>query len=382
MLTGGMIGLQAQNPLLLRAAFALHDNQPDSVISLLTASGTQVENQTVTLEWLAEANEMKRDYQAAVNYWQARSELRFPDESWFHLARLSFILNNPDAGYRYLNQYLQSPGRKRMIRDIQSDDAFIEVLRTRPWIRFWSTIRYPEKEDLIYQARAELATDFPDPAIIRRLHDQYPDDPEVLRIVAGFHMKNQELRKALSVLEAIIRLDSPDPGITGFVADALSRLDENERAIQVLSAYIRQNPYVPEIWVQVIHLGSADHLRTLISLGIQNTDLLVSMAAYQIEKQPEEALRTLSRVLQQNRVHVRALNLRARLYELGGDSEAALTDYTQSLDADPFQGEVYYNRGELRLAVGDQAGACHDWKKALQYGYRKAFNRISSWCRD
>jgi predicted negative regulator of RcsB-dependent stress response len=42
---------------------------------------------------------------------------------------------------------------------------------------------------------------------------------------------------------------------------------------------------------------------------------------------------------------------------------------------------AYFDRGIIRLNQKDTTGACEDWNKALELGYRDAQREVQQYCR-
>jgi len=46
-----------------------------------------------------------------------------------------------------------------------------------------------------------------------------------------------------------------------------------------------------------------------------------------------------------------------------------LSDYNKAIEINPCKWSYFFNRGQLKKAMGDMKGACEDWKKAIELGY-------------
>ena len=64
--------------------------------------------------------------------------------------------------------------------------------------------------------------------------------------------------------------------------------------------------------------------------------------------------------------HEDILMLVARIARAKGNSDEALTVYTQVIDLNPFHVETYRERGQLRFDTGDKQGAKEDMEKVLE----------------
>jgi tetratricopeptide (TPR) repeat protein len=90
----------------------------------------------------------------------------------------------------------------------------------------------------------------------------------------------------------------------------------------------------------------------------------------------DEALRIAPRFMS-------ALVNRGSLKADNGDHQGAMSDYDMVIqhasDTDQ-KAMAYFNRGNSKLQLSDQAGACEDWKEARALGADYASARISEHC--
>jgi Flp pilus assembly protein TadD len=71
---------------------------------------------------------------------------------------------------------------------------------------------------------------------------------------------------------------------------------------------------------------------------------------------------------------------RANSYFISKSWEWAISDYSMSLDLNPANSDAWLNKGIALLNTGRVEEACHDFRKSLSLGNKKATEYISSNC--
>lgn len=75
------------------------------------------------------------------------------------------------------------------------------------------------------------------------------------------------------------------------------------------------------------------------------------------------------------------------LYESGyekhnaGNFSGAIADFNQCISLNPGFAEAWNLRGMSRYKTGDGSGACSDWKRAAELGYKQAQAMAEKYCR-
>lgn len=62
------------------------------------------------------------------------------------------------------------------------------------------------------------------------------------------------------------------------------------------------------------------------------------------------------------------------------DYQGALQDFDKVISIYPMDAEAYFNRGVTKRELGDQNGACLDWRKARELGYSPSEIMIKEYC--
>lgn len=93
------------------------------------------------------------------------------------------------------------------------------------------------------------------------------------------------------------------------------------------------------------------------------------------------AIEDLSKAIEINKEFAKALNNRATLFAKNKDYKAAIKDFDRVVKLMPDKAEVYVSRGIVKKELGDKSGACTDWGKAYELGYKQVRELIYENCK-
>jgi len=94
--------------------------------------------------------------------------------------------------------------------------------------------------------------------------------------------------------------------------------------------------------------------------------------AYNITKQYQKAIDDYNKVLDKNPGLANVKNSRGSSYMKLKIYDKAIKDFNDILNADSKNQEAYNNRGWCKKHLGDDSGACEDWKKSKKLGNSEA----------
>lgn len=63
------------------------------------------------------------------------------------------------------------------------------------------------------------------------------------------------------------------------------------------------------------------------------------------------------------------------------DYAGAVDDLTRAISIDPKNSEYYFERGKLKIILGQKESACIDFSKAGKLGRKEAFAEIKKYCK-
>ncbi len=288
--------------------------------------------------------------------------------------------------FKYLAEHLNSP-YKLSRKEIMLDPEFSNLDRDREWIRFWSNNWYDEVDDLIAEAQYQIKQNDLDETFWLDLIQKYDNHAIILALTVQYYQLKGEGSKADRAFDQAISIDPDNLEINIQFGEYLIEKKEYESAIQVFNRMISQNPYDISLYLgrvlAIFKSGQSnrgiDEIKRLEQIGIDPSSLYFLLAKELIQDNPKTAIEYLDPGLSEKPTAA-AFNLRAEAYEALGDYQEAIKDLAMSLDINPKQALVYYDRAQLRLKTGDLDGACYDWQNALQLGHRKAADMLHKYC--
>lgn len=106
----------------------------------------------------------------------------------------------------------------------------------------------------------------------------------------------------------------------------------------------------------------AEHANALLQRGFCHTLL----AEY------DKAVADFTAVIERKPDHAWAYTSRGSAYAKSGRHDLAIADFEKVIALDPKNTEAFNNRGWSRKALGDEQGACKDWKTSQRLGNGEA----------
>lgn len=315
------------------------------------------------------------------------AEQSSPGMAALDLAHSYKLAGDKQQLFFYLEKHLKSE-YKLPRKEIMLDTVFADLDRDRDWIRFWSGNWYDEQDNTIALAEYKISSKDNDFNFWSDLIDNHQDNPVMLALAGQYYKLAKDNRKAGLYFEKAIGLDPDNSMVLLKYGNFLLENNNFAEAIAVYRKLSENNPY--EIKYYLLHVmalirsGEAgmalDEIRRLEQAGIDSSGLNLLLATELIGNDTPLAIEYLSPLIDSS-PSSEAFNLRAKAYKETGNINEAISDYAMSLDIDPKQPEVYFNRAHLRLSIGDREGACYDWSMALNLGHRKAADMLYKYCK-
>lgn len=93
---------------------------------------------------------------------------------------------------------------------------------------------------------------------------------------------------------------------------------------------------------------------------------------HSLQREYDAAVADFTAVINRKNDHLWAYTSRGSAYNKLDKPELAIADFNKVLDLDPKNQEAYNNRGWAKKALGDNPGACGDWKASRKMGNAEA----------
>ena len=373
---------------LLRARALFSAGTPDLAITELTEVLITAKDYRLYLE-RAEANALKGDYSAAIGDYNEANKLSHASGE-YGLSRIYALKGDIQTAIYHLEMNLNSQWKKSE-KEILLDPAFGVVENRTEWRTFWRKDRYSEMErkvseiefytsagktgdavvilseikknypgtdDVLYsEALISFASGKPAEAVkaLSRLTDLYPKNEKYLRTLARAQEAASNPAGASVTYTRLLEAGIADAGLLLSRAQSYRRTGENEKALQDINKYLGYYPGNKEAlsFAGKTEAVTGDNLKA-IELFSKNLELHPSDADCYVD--------------------------RGNSYLVAKSWDWAIKDYSMSLDLKPGNPDAWLNKGIALLNSGRKTDACHDFRKALSMGNKRASEFISRNC--
>jgi tetratricopeptide (TPR) repeat protein len=321
--------------------------------------------------------------------WLMQAEGERSVEAAYQLARLYAIDNEPDKAVEHLSRHLSSDKRYREVR-IKTDPAFASIEESRPWIRLWQREWYTDFDNLLREGEYLLNRNDPEGTsdICDQLLAMDPFSPEAHFLKARLEFSQGKRKQTSQLLDRSAQLGASRAGLLEQILQFSMDNQDYERVNSIANRLLRLDPTNPDYLFSRalgrIAEGKVSmvtrEMEAIGSIGIAPAELFYQAALRHSVSTPGQAELYLNQAIDGPILDARYYHLRGTVRNALGKYDQAMEDLAMSLDINPTQPGLYFERAEIRLLLGDTEGACHDWRKSLSQGNRKAPDRIYKYC--
>jgi tetratricopeptide (TPR) repeat protein len=373
---------------LLKSRALTDEGKPDLAIEELTRAISTINDSRLLIE-RADAHAIKGDYSSAISDYNEANKLT-PFSGEFGLSRIYALKGDAATSLYHLELNLNSRYRKGE-KDIMLDAAFGAIENRAEWRQFWKKEWYTGIEKGISEIEFYTSSGKLDESerILSELKNNYQDNDEIL------------------YAQGLIDLSAGKPGeavkiLTGLAA----RYPDNEKYMRLLAKAQTATPNpagASDTYTQIINSGAADAELLILRAecfrktgefdkAIKDIDRYLvyypgSKAALSMAGKTEAAsgdnIKALELFSQNLKLHPNDADCyvdRANSYFVSKSWDLAINDYSMSLDLKPGNSDVWLNKGISLLSSGRAQDACHDFRRALSLGNKKASEYISRNC--
>ena len=387
-LQGSIVSAQDINEYLTRAA-AFKDRAlyPDAIALYTEAIGKSDDYRL--FKGRAEAFLLTGDIDAAVSDYIMANKLK-PGSGYLGLARSYAISNDTEKAIGNLQNHLRSDFRLPR-KEILLDAYFSSLEETPEWRQLWKNKWYNQLEEAVaeveYYINAGKIKQAED--ILSGVENMYHEQDRILYLKALISSAGNENKRALEYLNEAVAENDAEYSTWKLYIEQLAETGNSLGAANECDRALGHFPEQTElIFMKAENLRKAnDRDRALEAaeeyLGLYPEDEHSNRLAGLIAGEKGEynkALRYFSTNIENNPGTAQCFNDRADIYLKIKSWDAAVYDYSMSLDLWPRNGDVYYSKGIALLNSGKTEEACHDFRMAMRYGNRKASGMISKYC--
>jgi tetratricopeptide (TPR) repeat protein len=373
---------------ILKARALRETGNPDLAIEILSGAISQVNESRLFTE-RADAKISKGDYSGAMADYNEANRIT-PYAGEYGLSRIYALKGDAAAAVNHLGLSMKSAGRKSE-KEIMLDPAFGAVENKPEWRKFWQNEWYTPSEKSISEIEYYNSLGRSDEArnILSEMRNNNSGNNDIIYAESLINLSQGRYSEVTRLIPGLLALS---PG--------------NEKYLRVLARaqYGSSN-----------FAGASVTYSHLIDMGIPDADLYLQRAeCYRKTGEVKTAMADIDKYLEiypesksglsmagktalQSGDNLKALEFfsrnvklhpndaecyvdRANSYFAARSWDWAVNDYSMSLDLNPGNPETWLYKGMALLNSGKRDEACHDFRKSLNLGNKRASEYISSNC--
>ncbi|MBG0857904.1 MAG: tetratricopeptide repeat protein [Bacteroidales bacterium] len=387
-LISGLAAGQQITDYLLQAKALSESGRPGESVELLSGVIGKIQDARL-FTGRAEAKLLGGDFSGAISDFNAANDISgFSGE--YGLAKIYALKGDAPTSLYHLELHMKSPYRKSE-KEILLDPSFSNIENKPEWRIFWRRDWYTVPEQKTSEVEYYVSVNKTEEAreILSELKRDYPYNNLVYYAGALIALSGKRFSEAVKTL-----------------SELLSAEPSNEKYLRVLAkAQTGLSNYA----------GASDTYTRLLNLGVADAQLLILRAeCYRKTGENPRAIADIEKFLTFYPDNKSALSLAGKTEASSGDNLKALeyfsrnlklhpedpecyidradsyfvskswvwaaNDYSMSLDLKPDNPDVWLSKGIATLNMGKEDDACHDFRKALSLGNKRAPEYISKYC--
>jgi len=280
---------------------------------------------------------------------------------------------------------------KRNEKEIMLDPAYSVVENTPDWRQFWKKERYDIFEKRIPEIEYYISTGNMEEAksILTDLSNGYPGNSSTQYATALVDYSLGKFPEAITILTNLTASDQKNEAWLRILAKAQAASGNHAGASSTYSQLINLGIIDAKLFLKRAECfrktgeynKALKDLTTFIELYPDNKEAL-SLSG-KVEAESGDNLRALDYFSKNLKLHPNDPDCyidRANSYFISRTWDNSVIDYSMALDIQPANPEVWLNKGIALLNMGKTDDACHDFRKALNLGNKKATSYISRNC--
>ena len=384
----GMVAAQQPADYLMKARALIDNGKPDQAVRVLTDAIAASGDSRFYVE-RAEAKLAQRSYSDAISDLNEANRIA-PSSGEFSLSRIYAFKGDAATSLYHLELSMNS-SFKRAEKEIMLDPAFSMIQNRPEWRQFWKKEWYSETEknvsEIEYYASAGKINEAK--SVLADLRKNFQNSDDVIYAGAVINISEGKFDEAVGSLSGLI-----------------TAAPSNEKYLRMMAKAQTQagNPAgASTTYTQLFNDGTADAGMLLLRADCYRktgeTDKALKDVNKYLEMYPENktALSLAGRVEAVSGDNLKALDYfsrnlklhpndpecyidRANSYFISKSWDWAINDYSMSLDLSPTNSDAWLNKGIALLGSGRVEDACHDFKKALSLGNKRASEYVSNNC--
>jgi len=385
--TGTLFGQQTVY-YILKARALTEQGKPDLAITLLNRAISETKESRFYTE-RAEANILKGNYSAAISDYNEANKLT-ASSGEYGLARIYSLKGDARTALYHLELNLNSYFRKGE-KEIMLDPAFGVIDNKSEWRQFWKKEWYSNSEKNLSEIEYYISAGKTDESktVLNELKQNNPLSDDVQYAEALINFAAGKYPEVIKVITGLTLVDPGNEKYLRLLAKAQIGASNQAGASVIYSQLIGSGVPDAELYIlraecyrKTGETGKAlSDIEKYLDLYPENKNAL-SLAG-KVESASGDNLKALEYFSTNLKLHPNDPECyidRANPYFVSKSWDLAIKDYSMSLDLKPENSDTWLNKGIGLLNSGKIDDACHDFRKSLRLGNKRAAEYISNNC--
>lgn len=309
----------------------------------------------------------------------------------FYLARTEVHLQHPEQAIKYLRIHLSSR-YKLPEKDILLNEELSSLDNRADWKALWNERKWYSQYDMDYQEALFLldnGSHLDAINVLNRLEKSGYNKSEVLTRKAEIYETLGNKKAVMSEIDKAVKSNSRNITALNIRAKSYIREGKYEEALADCNRLIRMDPASFDTYLlrsnaksEMGDLGGAveDIDNYLIYFPRDDSAYFIRGTIQYKHSKYLNAIQSLNKALELNTGKAEYYHYRGLVYAKTGTLKYAEKDLSMALDLDPVNGETWFEKGKIASRMGKIETACHDYKKAYQYGVYEARDFLDKKC--
>ncbi len=308
-----------------------------------------------------------------------------------YLAKTEVRLNHPELALKYLREHLSSD-YKIPEKEILLDKELSSLEGKKGWQQLWNEKAWYSQEDKEFQEAQFLKENgaaLEAINLLNKLEKKGYERSKVQAEKAEVYALLGNPKAARSELRSAIKSDVRNLDAAFRLASFQLEEGDAEEALLGLNRVIRQEPDRFEAYLLRAKAKSAQG-----DLPGAEKDLDLYLTYFPDHHQAHyqkgiiqyehgkylDAIQSFNRALEMDDGKANYYFARGRAYATTGTTIYAEKDMAMALDLDPYNGEIWFEKGKLLQRLGKQEDACFCYQQAFRYGVYEAGEILEKQC--
>lgn len=383
-----IVGGQSVSDYLLKAQSYIKENNPGKAVEILSEAIGQKDDYRLFL-LRGEAHVLNGKLSEAISDFNSANK-KNPHSGDYALSRAYALKGDLSTSLYHLELSMNSDFKKDE-KDILLDKAFIRMENKPEWRQFWKKEWYTELERNLSEVEFYLKSLKPENAveILSRLEKEFPGNEDVKYAGALMNFYSRNYASSIKGLSELLSVSPDNEPYLRLLARAQTEASNPSGASATYTLLIKGEVADPDLFIRraECYRKTGENEKALADvekyLSFYPSDKSALRLAGKIEAASGDNLKALRYFSENLKLHPNDPECyldRGNSYLSSKSWDWAVKDFSMALDLDPADSNTWLLKGIALIGYGKTEDACHDLKKSMSLGNKRASEYISKHC--